>query len=465
MTSSCPDNVTPLFGGPRQKAPRREAGGREAGSRVRTGREARREADTRLRRGEKLDQNIARFIRVLRRAGLRIGPAATLESIDACTAVDIGNRTEFYHALASCLVKQPEDRLVFDQAFHIFWRNPRLMEKMRDLLLPSITRETEGDPEEDPTSRRLDEALNAATPPEMEENDSESIEIDMSMTTSTTERLQTTDFQMMSVAEIVEAERAIDSMVLALPTRPSRRFAAAPSPGRLSFKRALRQMARRGGLPLPAHERRLVKPRPIVVICDISGSMERYSRMLLRFVHALTQRRGNVHSFLFGTRLSNVTRQMKDRDADAALRTISKSVEDWSGGTRISGALQNFNRDWSRRVLGQGAIVLMITDGLDRDEDGDLAFEIDRLHRSCSRLIWLNPLLRFDGFEPRSGGVQTMLPHVDAFLPIHSLESISNLSGMLQGDMTPGWRAESLAGWQLKLHDILGEDAGKEAAR
>lgn len=446
MTSSYPDNVTPLFGAPRHKT----AGNLTPHRPPRP-----------LHRGEKLDQNIAHFVRVLRRAGFRIGPAATLDTIEACQAIDIGNRSEFYHALASCLVKQPEDRLLFDQAFQIFWRNPRLMEKMRDLLLPSLTRETEGDPEEDPTSRRLDEALNAARPPEARDEPDEAVEIDMSMTTSTTELLQTTDFQMMSVAEMAEAERAIDSMVLSLPTRPSRRFTVAPSQGRLSFKRSLRRMARQGGLPLPVFEQRLRKPRPIVVICDISGSMERYSRMLLRFVHALTQRRGNVHSFLFGTRLSNVTRQMKDRDADAALRAISSYVQDWSGGTRISGALQNFNRDWSRRVLGQGAIVLMITDGLDRDESGDLAFEIDRLHRSCSKLIWLNPLLRFDGFEPRSGGVRTMLPHVDAFLPIHSLESIRQLSGMLGSDMPPGWRAESLANWQHRLHDILGEEAGR----
>ena len=448
MTSSYPDNVTPLFGTPRHKAAAKATPSRQAYP---------------VQRGEKLDQNIAHFVRVLRRAGLRIGPAATLDAVEACQAIDISRRSELYHALASCLVKQPEDRLLFDQAFHIFWRNPRLMEKMRDLLLPSLTRETEGDPEEDPTSRRLDEALNAARPPDAREEDDEAIEIDMSMTTSTTERLQTTDFQMMSVAEMAEAERAIDSMVLALPTRPSRRFDAGPSQGRLSFKRTLRRMARKGGLALPVQEHRLRKPRPIVVICDISGSMERYSRMLLRFVHALTQRRGNVHSFLFGTRLSNVTRQMKDRDADAALRAISTYVEDWSGGTRISGALQNFNRDWSRRVLGQGAIVLLITDGLDRDESGDLAFEIDRLHRSCSKLIWLNPLLRFDGFEPRSGGVKTMLPHVDAFLPIHSLESIRKLSGILDSDMPAGWRADSLAGWQHRLHDILGEEAGHGA--
>jgi hypothetical protein len=365
--------------------------------------------------------------------------------------------------MSSCLVKQPEDRLVFDQAFHIFWRNPRLMEKMRDLLLPSLTRETERDADDEPTSRRVDEALGSDKAPEPEPADDESIEIDMSMTSSDTELLQSTDFQMMSAAEIAEAERAIDGMVPALPVRPSRRFAPAPSHGRLSFKRTLRRMSRQAGVPLPVHEQRLQKPRPVVVICDISGSMERYSRMFLRFAYALTQRRGTVHSFLFGTRLTNVTRQMKDRDPDAALRAVSRYVEDWSGGTRISSALQCFNRDWSRRVLGQGAVVLLITDGLDRDEDGDLAFEIDRLHRSCSQLLWLNPLLRFDGFEPRSGGVQTMLPHVDGFLPAHSLDSIRQLSEVMGHEPAAGRHMESLAGWRHRLHDILKEQTASGA--
>ena len=404
-----------------------------------------------------MDQNIAHFVRVLRRAGLRIGPAATLDCIEASRTIDIGNRVEFYHALASCCMKNPEDRLVFDQAFQMFWRNPRLMEKMRDLLLPSLTREVDGDGEEDPNLRRVDEAFGSAAAPDPQQDERESIEIDMSMTSSATELLQTTDFQMMSTAEIAEAERAIDAMTLAFPTRPSRRFSPASSHGRLSFRRTLRRMARQAGVPLPAHEKRQQRARPIVVICDISGSMERYSRMLLRFAHALTQRRGTVHSFLFGTRLTNVTRQMKDRDPDAALRAVSASVEDWSGGTRISSALQSFNRNWSRRVLGQGAVVLLITDGLDRDEGGDLGFEIDRLHRSCARLVWLNPLLRFDGFEPRSGGVQTILPHVDAFLPVHSLESIRQLSDLLQRDMAPGWRSQTLASWHHRLHDIQAE--------
>ena len=432
MTSTPPDNVTPLFGAAGRPVPR-------------------------PKRGEKLDRNIAHFVRVLRRAGLRIGPAATLDCIEASRTIDIGNRVEFYHALASCLVKNPEDRHVFDQAFHIFWRNPRLMEKMRDLLLPSLTRETEADADEEPTSRRVDEAFGTARGLDPAQDETESIEIDMSMTSSATELLQTTDFQMMSVAEIAEAERAIDSMVPAFPTRPSRRFSPASSHGRLSFRRTLRQMTRQAGLPLPAHEQRRRKTRPIVVICDISGSMERYSRMMLRFAHALTQRRGTVHSFLFGTRLTNVTRQMKDRDPDAALRAVSTGVEDWSGGTRISSALQSFNRDWSRRVLGQGAVVFLITDGLDRDKDGDLAFEIDRLHRSCARLVWLNPLLRYEGFEPRSGGVQTMLPHVDAFLPVHSLDSIRQLSALLDRDLAPGWRSETLASWHRRLHDIRAE--------
>ena len=440
MTPPQADNVTPLFGATGRPVPR---------------------PVPRSVRGEKLDQNIAHFVRVLRRAGLRIGPAATLDCIEASQAIDIGNRVEFYHALASCLVKSPEDRLVFHQAFHIFWRNPRLMEKMRDLLLPSLTRDTEADEDEEPTSRRVDEAFGSARGPDPEQEESESIEIDMSMTSSATELLQTTDFQMMSTDEIAEAERAIDAMALTFPKRPSRRFSPASSRGRLSFRRTLRQMTRRAGVPLPAHEQRQQKARPLVVICDISGSMERYSRMLLRFSHALTQRRGRVHSFLFGTRLSNVTRQMKDRDPDSALRAVTASVEDWSGGTRISSALRSFNRDWSRRVLGQGAMVLLITDGLDRDEDGDLGFEIDRLHRSCARLVWLNPLLRYDGFEPRSGGVQTMLPHVDAFLPVHSLDSIRQLSSLLNRDMAPGWRSETLASWHRRLHDIqAGNSAG-----
>ncbi len=402
-------------------------------------------------RGMKLAENITHFVRTLRRAGMDVGPAAVLDCVESSREIDLGNRVEFYHALASCVVKRPEDRLLFDQAFHIFWCNPRLMEKMRDLLLPTLARE--GEPEEPlPTARRVDEALRPDTPPavpDMEEN--ERVEIDMSMTSSADEHFRQMDFQLMSAAEIVEAERAIDAMRLPIPHRPSRRFQPSGSRGRLSFRQTLRGMTRNGGLALPLYETPRRRPRPLVVICDISGSMERYSRMLLRFTHALTQRRGIVHSFLFGTRLTNISRQMRNRDPDAALRNVSHLVDDWSGGTRISSAIASFNRDWSRRVLGQGAVVLLITDGLDRDDDSNLGFEMERLHKSSSRLIWLNPLLRYDGFEPRSAGVQQILPHVDAFVPIHSLSSMADLAGVLGADLPARWQHRDLDGWRDKL--------------
>ena len=407
-------------------------------------------------RGMKLAENITHFVRTLRRAGMNVGPAAVLDCVEVSREIDLGNRAEFYHALASCLVKRPEDRLLFDQAFHIFWRNPRLMEKMRDLLLPTLARD--GEPEETPpTARRVDEALRAEPPPATDIEESERVEIDMSMTSSVDEHFRGMDFQQMSAAEIAEAERAIDAMRLPLPQRPSRRFHPHANRGRLSFRQTLRRMTRNGGLALPIHETPRPRPRPLVVICDISGSMERYSRMLLRFTHALTRRRGIVHSFLFGTRLTNISRQMRGRDPDAALRNVSSLVDDWSGGTRISSAIATFNRDWSRRVLGQGAVVLLITDGLDRDSDSNLAFEIERLQKSCARLIWLNPLLRFDGFEPRSAGIQQILPHVDAFVPIHSLSSMDDLAGVLGTDLPARWLHRDLDGWRDRLRAVQAE--------
>ncbi|MEC8515013.1 MAG: VWA domain-containing protein [Pseudomonadota bacterium] len=417
-------------------------------------------------RGRKLAANITLFVRTLRRAGVSVGPATAVDCVEAARLIDIGDRDQFYHALSSCIVKRPEDRLLFDQAFHIFWRNPRLMEKMRDLLLPTLSREPEDGDEQPQTTRRVDEALRPDRPQApLQAEDNETIEIDMSMTSSPDEQLRNMDFQMMSTAEISEAEAAIDRMRLPVPLRPSRRFVPENRGGRVSFRRTIRQMTRRGGLAIPLHEAPRQRPRPLVVICDISGSMERYSRMLLRFTHALTQRRGTVHSFLFGTRLTNVSRQMRDRDPDAALRSVAANVEDWSGGTRISGALADFNRDWSRRVLGQGAVVLLITDGLERDPDSNLGFEIERLHKSCSRLIWLNPLLRFDRFEPRSLGVQQILPHVDAFVPIHSLDSMADLAAVLSADLPSNWRHRDLEDWQHSLRSVQSEALAGESAQ
>jgi uncharacterized protein with von Willebrand factor type A (vWA) domain len=240
--------------------------------------------------------------------------------------------------------------------------------------------------------------------------------------------LQTRDFAQMSTDEIAEAERQIDRLELSDDRVRTRRLASARPPGAIDLRRTLRSSLRTGGKMIILRHRR---PReihpPIVVLCDISGSMSQYTRIFLHFIHALGEKRRRVVSFLFGTRLTNVTRQLRRKDPDEALAACSDAVLDWSGGTRIATALNEFNRKWSRRVLGQGAIVLLFTDGLERDSDEDLGVEMDRLHRSCRRLIWLNPLLSFDRFEAKARGIRAMLPHVDEFRPIHSLEAIDDL--------------------------------------
>lgn len=198
------------------------------------------------------------------------------------------------------------------------------------------------------------------------------------------------------------------------------------------MRATLRRTLRSGGASIDlARRRRRVRHPPLVVLCDISGSMSRYSRMLLHFLHALTNDRDRVHTFLFGTRLTNVTRHLRQKDVDVALERVAGAVEDWSGGTRIGQTIARFNRDWSRRVLGQGAVVLLITDGLDRDAGLGLDVQMERLHKSCRRLIWLNPLLRYEGFQPKSSGIRAIMPHVDEFRPVHNLKSLEDLAQAL----------------------------------
>jgi uncharacterized protein len=226
-------------------------------------------------------------------------------------------------------------------------------------------------------------------------------------------------------------------LVLPLDTVVTRRYRPANHPGRIDPRATLRQAMRTGGdIMLPKFRRLQRQEPPLVVLADISGSMSQYSRIFLHFAHALVEKRRRTHIFLFGTRLTNVTRSLRHRDPDEALDACTLSVEDWSGGTRIGETLKTFNRIWGRRVLGGGAVVLLITDGLERDGVAELETEIDRLHRSCRRLIWLNPLLRFDGFEPRARGVRAMLPHVDEFRPVHNLNSLADLAQALSGKAT-----------------------------
>ena len=398
--------------------------------------------------GGLLSENIMHFGRVLRRAGLPIGPGQVLAALNAVEAVGLGSRVDFYWTLYSVFVTRRDQRDLFDQAFHIFWRNPDILERMMQIMLPDAGGAQQSAEDAEEISRRLAEALNPNQDGgDDNEEGEEEITFDATLTWSAGEVLGDKDFEKMSSEEIRDALDAIRRMRLPIMEVPTRRFRAHPSGGRIDMRRSLRAALRSGSdyIPLMKRKRRTRHP-PLVIICDISGSMERYSRMMLHFMHAITNDRDRVHTFLFGTRLTNVTRYLRYKDVDAALERVGEAVVDWSGGTRIGHSVHEFNQNWSRRVLTQGAVTVLISDGLDRDEGTGLALEMERLHKSCRRLIWLNPLLRYEGFEPKSVGIRAILPHVDEFRTIHNLDSMRDLTRVL-GAETPR-NMESMARWR-----------------
>jgi uncharacterized protein len=382
-----------------------------------------------------LAANVMHFARLLRRAGLPVGPSETLAGQQALSLVDLGNRTQSRTALRTAMIHRHEHRDVFDYAFNLFWRDPTAAEQAVAMALLEAQKEKRQD-RAPPGSRRVAEAM--AQPRETKpRTEDEPPVLDAVLTVSDQERLQRMDFEAMSADEIAAAKREIRRLVLPLDLRRTRRLRTDPLGPVTDLRRTIRNSLRQGGEILTiARNRQVTRPPPLVVLCDISGSMSRYAQILLHFLHAVTNDRDRVHVFLFGTRLSNVTRQLRHRDPEAAFQMVSQIVPDWSGGTRIGEALETFNRLWARRVLGQGAIVLLITDGLDRDGAKGLAENMDRLHRSCRRLIWLNPLLRWAGFEPKSQGIRAMLPHVDDFRPVHNLASLRALVDLLSRPMS-----------------------------
>ena len=334
----------------------------------------------------RLALNIMQFCRVLRAAGLPIGPGKVLQALEAVRTVGVGRRNDLYWTLHAALINRRDQRPLFDQAFHIFWRNPDMLKRAMALMLPQIDGGRDEDQEQ--MIRRLAEAMADRRKPGQGDGDDDQeppeLEIDASLTFSDKEVLQTIDFEQMSSEELDQAKRAISEMRLPVQAVPTRRFDVSPTGGRIDLRRTLRRSLRGGGAGIDlVTKKRRTRPPPIVALCDISGSMSRYSRMLLHFLHAVTSDRDRVSSFVFGTRLTNITRYLRYRDVDQALDRVTEAVEDWSGGTRIGHCLHDFNRWWARRVLAQGAVVLLITDGLDRDAGHELAPQIDRLHRSC----------------------------------------------------------------------------------
>jgi uncharacterized protein with von Willebrand factor type A (vWA) domain len=400
----------------------------------------------------KLAVNILHFARALRRAGLPVGTGRAVDAIRAVEVAGFSDKRDFYHTLEACFVSRPEHRQVFAQTFRLYWRDPHFLEHMMALLLPTLRGLNEA-PRPRDAERRAAEALlaEAETPPQRPaEREREEVEFDARLTFSAEERLRQMDFEQMSTAEIAEARRAIARLDLALRPLVSRRSRPSARGRRADWRGTLRQAMRTGGEveTLVRRARRLRWPN-LVALCDISGSMSGYSRMILHFLHAAANAKGTgwaqVHAFTFGTRLTNITRHLRRRDVDAALAAAGREARDWEGGTRIGDCLHDFNRDWSRRVLPSGAVVLLITDGLDRGDPERLSREIERLHLSSRRLIWLNPLLRWEGFAPRAQGVRAILPHVDSFRACHSLASLEELAAILSRPEEAGDRQRLLA--------------------
>ena len=407
---------------------------------------------TRLPKG-RLPENVVHFVRALRACGLPLGPAKAIDAIAAVEAVGVTNKADFRDALAATLVSKHEHLAVFEQAFELFWRNPRLLEKLVASLLPRVHGRTGHEERGPELAARVAQAL---LPPRAmrDTGDTDEVELDAAFTFSSREILQQKDFATMTAAELAEARDALARLRLPLPAWPVRRSRAARRGEAVDLRATLRGMMGAAGAAAPlAWRRRERRPPPLVVLCDISGSMDRYARMLLHFLHAITNDRHRVHVLLFGTRLTPITRHLRHRDVDVALARVAGAVSDWAGGTRIGACLAEFNRRWSRRLLAQNAVVLLISDGLDADAGEGLAFEAERLAKSCRRLVWLNPLLRYEGFEAKPAGIRALLPWVDDFRAVHNLDSLRALAVALAAE--PGPRSPGRARHRRNaMHDF-----------
>jgi len=406
------------------------------------------EADPPLGRGL-LAENVLHFSRVLRAAGIPLGTERTMLALEALQSTQLTSRVEFHATLRCCLVDRKEHLSLFDQAFAAFWRDPDLLGRLLRLRLPQITPRLA--PAAQKANQRLAGALATgakdARASEAIEPEAPPLQVGKEFAWSDRERLRKTDFDSMTNAEWRAARKLVAGLEPVLPHQRSRRRERAAR-GAVNMRAALRASVRHAGeLPKLPRARTKTRPAPLVVLIDISGSMSRYSRMLLHFAQALCSDAGaasrRIHVFVFGTRLTEVTRKLAARDADDALEAVVRVVEDWAGGTRIARALGEFNRHWLQRVGGTRATVLLATDGLDHAAFDRLSAEMRHLHLGCRRLLWLNPLLRYVGFEAKARGVRAMLPHVDRLLPMHNAAALESLASVLGAGAWPDtspWR-------------------------
>jgi len=410
--------------------------------------------DEEMMRGDLILARIVDFTRLLWELGFDIGPGRVVELAESLSLINIASQSEFYALLKVSLVSKHEQEILFDMAFAYFWRSPssnttphleaqlEAAVQRRSLALPehrhqeNEQRAYRSSLEPDSAQRHPYSRLQDARQPRRQEEDED---IERSQTWSADEVLRHKDFEQFSYDELQEAREMIAKMHWRLGERRTRRLRSSRHGRQLDLRQTLRRSLRTDGEPIMLARRRpRLKPRPLVILCDISGSMSLYSRLLLHFVHTVSNGLQNVETFLFGTRLTRITRHLDRRDVDDAIAQVTRSVQDWSGGTRIGDSLRTFNRQWARRVLGRGAVVLIISDGWDRGDVKMLADEMARLHRNCHRLIWLNPLLGHKDYQPVTAGMRAALPYIDAFLPANNLDSLFALGRALEAvDETP----------------------------
>ncbi|GER86029.1 hypothetical protein KDW_01910 [Dictyobacter vulcani] len=400
--------------------------------------------------GERLLYRLTEFGRLLWESGINVGPHQLLDVAETLNAIDITNQEDFYHTLKCSLITRHEQEPIFEQMFYYFWSMRSKVDKKgenandkgmkreeRQMRLPPSERKRLA--EHLKTSESRKELRGEMRPTERKQTaeedigDSENDQGDPQGTAySAIEQLRKKDFENFTWEEVQEAKRLMAEMHWNLGQRSTRRKAPARSGSYPDMRRMVRHNLKYGAEMIELTWREIKqKPRPLVIICDISGSMSLYSRLLLHFIHTISNGLLNVETFVFGTRLTRITRQLKRRDVDDAVRDVSKSVQDWSGGTRIGDALHYFNYHWARRVLGRGAVVLIISDGWDRGDADTLRVEMDRLQHSCHRLIWLNPLLGSPDYRPLTIGMKTSLPFIDDFVPSHNLDSLISLGHLL----------------------------------
>ena len=373
----------------------------------------------------KLLDNILSFIRLLRKSGVKIGNQSSIDALKSIRLLKIGNRKEFYWALHTTLINRNEDKQIFDQCFYLFWQNPKIMEQVFNLLIPQIG--TQKSPENPKKQlKRISENLGKKNI-DLEKNQKDEIVFDSQMSWSNKSSINSKDFEMMSSNELKEAEEVIKKLLIKSQTQLTRRWKNMDRGVKVSFKNTIKKSIQNNGIIKLGYKDKIKKSKSLVILIDISGSMESYSRIMLFFSHLLMKQQNDIEVFTFGTSLTRITRLLKNKDIDFSLNKIGSFVTDWAAGTKITSSIHDFNLNWSRRILTQNQSLILISDGLERDQSKNLDFEINRLSMFTKNIIWLNPLLRYKKFEPKVASIKTILKHVDRIVPIHNINSIDKL--------------------------------------